>query len=381
MQGRRMNSDNIAESSSDARFDAIRPYRDDEVSQVISRILSDESFLSSIIRFQFKRFRFLGAVLRPFISYKLRRKFANVTTVAAFQDYVAKFMENMIKSTTDGVSFEGFEKLKKDQGYLFISNHRDIALDPAFIDLGLHRCGLDTVRIAIGDNLLRTQLATDLMKLNQSFVVDRSSKGRELLSSLATLSDYIRLSLSEGHSIWIAQREGRAKDGNDLTDPAILKMFHLAGRKHKIPFNEYIRQLNIVPVAISYEYEPGDADKAHELFMKERDGTYEKSNLEDIESIVNGIRGYKGRITVRVGDPVTQNFENAEELAAYIDSYIHQNYKLYPSNLIAAGEKSDAGGNYEAAFNERLSRVPPEEQKLMRNYYARPVQNSRAKEL
>ncbi len=115
--------------------------------------------------------------------------------------------------------------------------------------------------------------------------------------------------------------------------------------------------------------------------MKERDGTYDKAKREDIESIVNGIRGYKGRITVRVGDPVTQNFENAEELAAYIDSYIHQNYKLYPSNLIAAGEKSDAGGNYESAFNERLSRVPPEEQKLMRNYYARPVQNSRAKEL
>ncbi len=372
-----MSSDEIIESSADARFDAIRPYRDEEVPQVISRILSDESFLSSIVRFQFKRFKLLGPVIRPFVSYKLRRKFAHVTTVAAFQDYVAKFMENMIKTTTDGVSFEGFDKLKRDQGYLFISNHRDIALDPAFIDLGLHSAGLDTVRIAIGDNLLKTQLATDLMKLNQSFVVDRSSKGRELLNSLSTLSDYIRLSLSEGHSIWIAQREGRAKDGNDLTDPAILKMFHLAGRKQKIPFGEYIKQLNIVPVAISYEYDPGDADKAHELFMKDRDGTYEKSNLEDIESIVNGIRGYKGRITVRIGDPVTDNFESAEALASYIDSYIHQNYQLYPSNLIAADQTAGVDDRFIKAFNERLERVPAGEQKLVKDYYAKPVENSK----
>ncbi|MBQ8706924.1 MAG: 1-acyl-sn-glycerol-3-phosphate acyltransferase [Succinivibrionaceae bacterium] len=366
-----------AETSSDSRFDGIRPYRDDEVGTVISRILADESFLTSIVNFQYRRLRLLGPLLKPLIRRRLQSKFGHIASVAEFQDYVAVFMENMIKNTTDGVSFEGFDRLEKGKGYLFISNHRDIALDPAFIDLGLHRRGLDTVRIAIGDNLLRTQLATDLMKLNQSFVVDRSSKGRELLASLSLLSDYIRLSLSEGHSIWIAQREGRAKDGNDQTDPAILKMFHLAGRKLKIPFSQYVKQLNIVPVAISYEYDPGDQDKAHELYMKERDGSYEKSQLEDIQSIVNGIQGYKGRISVRVGEPLKQDFATVDELARHIDEYIHGNYHLYPSNLAAAGRKCEPGEEKAvAAFEERLAQASENERELIRSYYARPVINS-----
>ena len=370
------------ETSEDSRFDNIRPYRDDEVPAAIERIMSNEDVVKQIINFQFKKLSFLSWLLKPMIRYVLRKKYGNIKTVAELQNYVAKFMESMIKNNTDGVVFEGFEKLKPDVGYLFISNHRDIALDPALVDFGLHKNNLPTVRIAIGDNLLRRPVATDLMKLNQSFIVNRSSKGRELLKALAELSDYIRLSLKENHSIWIAQREGRAKDGNDETDPAILKMFYMSGKKLKIPFNEYVKELNIVPVSISYEFDPGDAGKAHELYEKSRTGEYQKSEFEDIDSIVNGITGYKGRIHVKVGDVITDDFETPDELAAHIvaahiDRFIHQNYHLFPSNLVAAGDDSLVSVEDKEKFASRLKGIPQQEQEFVTRYYAAPVNNSR----
>ena len=365
------------ETSEDSRFDNIRPYRDDEVPAAIERIMSNEDVVKQIINFQFKKLSFLSWLLKPMIRYVLRKKYGNIKTVAQLQNYVAKFMESMIKNNTDGVVFEGFEKLKPDVGYLFISNHRDIALDPALVDFGLHKNNLPTVRIAIGDNLLRRPVATDLMKLNQSFIVNRSSKGRELLKALAELSDYIRLSLKENHSIWIAQREGRAKDGNDETDPAILKMFYMSGKKLKIPFNEYVKELNIVPVSISYEFDPGDAGKAHELYEKSRTGEYQKSEFEDIDSIVNGITGYKGRIHVKVGDVITDDFETPDELAAHIDRFIHQNYHLFPSNLVAAGDDSLVSAEDKEKFASRLKGIPQPEQEFVTRYYAAPVNNAR----
>ncbi|MCR4554250.1 MAG: 1-acyl-sn-glycerol-3-phosphate acyltransferase [Succinivibrionaceae bacterium] len=370
------------ETSEDSRFDNIRPYRDEEVPAAIERIMNDDLVVSKIINFQFKKLSFLSWLLKPIIKRILRRKYGNIKTVAELQKYVAKFLDSMIKNNTDGVVFEGFEKLDPKVGYLFISNHRDISLDPALVDLGLHRHNLPTVRIAIGDNLLRRQVATDLMKLNQSFIVNRSSKGRELLKALADLSDYIRLSLKENHSIWIAQREGRAKDGNDQTDPAILKMFYMAGKKLKIPFNEYVKELNIVPVAISYEFDPGDADKAHELSEKAKNGEYQKSEFEDIDSIVKGISGYKGRIYIKVGDVVNDNFETPDELATYIDGFIHKNYHLFPSNLVAAkiANKVDSplvDKIEEDKFMERINNIPEPEREFIVNYYANPVVNAK----
>lgn len=366
------------ETSNDPRFDNIRPYRDEEVPAAIERIMSDDDVITQIINFQFKKLSFLSWLLKPIIKSTLKKKYGNIKTVAELQNFVAKFLDSMIKNNTDGVVFEGFEKIKPDVGYLFISNHRDIALDPALVDLGLHRNNLPTVRIAIGDNLLTRHVATDLMKLNQSFIVNRSAKGRELLKALGELSDYIRLSLKEKHSIWIAQREGRAKDGNDQTDPAILKMFYMSGKKLKIPFNEYVKELNIVPVAISYEFDPGDAHKAHELYEKSiNNGEYKKGEHEDLDSIVLGITGYKGRIYIKVGDPITDDFETPEELAKYIDQYIHQNYHLFPSNLIAAGEQSLIDEADRTKFNERISKIKKEEQSFVLDYYANPVRNAR----
>ena len=158
-------------------------------------------------------------------------------------------------------------------------------------------------------------------------------------------------------------------------------MFYLAGIKLTILFNEYVKEFNIVPVAISYEFDPGDADKAHELYEKSKNGEYQKSEFEDIDSIVKGISGYKGRIHIKVGNVIKENFETPEELAGYIDRYIHQNYHLFPSNLIAArsigeGREAIINPEDEEKFNSRINLVPIEEREFVKKYYAKPVSNA-----
>ena len=205
-------------------FKEIRPYNDDEVPAAIERLIEDEEMQSAIARFRYPKLsRYFGWLLKPLIRAALRVRWGKVKTVREVQMEVAHFMEQMISGTTQGVTYSGLEQLSSEKGYLFISNHRDIALDSAFVNWGLYKCGLETVRIAIGDNLLRKPCATELMKLNKSFIVKRSAKGpRELMKALSELSSYIADSLTSGHSIWIAQKEGRAKDGDDKTDPAMV---------------------------------------------------------------------------------------------------------------------------------------------------------------
>ena len=287
-------------------FKEIRPYHDDEVPAALERLIQDNEMLAAIAHFRFPRAsRYFGWLLKPLIRAALHVRWNKVKTVRDVQMEVAHFMEQMIAGTTNGVTYSGLEQISSDKGYLFISNHRDIAMDPAFVNWGLYKCGLETVRIAIGDNLLRKPCATELMKLNKSFIVKRSAKGpREMMKAFSELSAYIADSLKTGHSIWIAQKEGRAKDGDDRTDPAILKMFYMAGKQQKLPFADYMRGLNIVPVAISYELDPGDEAKARELVERAETGGYEKSEFEDIESIVSGIVGFKGRVHVSLGKPL-----------------------------------------------------------------------------
>ncbi len=246
-------------------------------------------------------------------------------------------MNGTIEHSCDGVHYTGLDKLDPNQSCLFVSNHRDIAMDPAMVNWCLYQEKMGTVRIAIGDNLLKKPCATELMRLNKSFIVKRSAKGpRELMKSLGLLSSYISHSPETGNNIWIAQKEGRAKDGNDKTDPAILKMFYMEGRKRKQSFEDFMSGLNIVPVAISYENDPCDVAKAEELHQKATTGSYEKGEFEDIESIVQGIVGEKRRIHISFGDVITNAPETPEELALEIDRQITQNYHLFPANYIAA---------------------------------------------
>jgi len=359
-------------------YQDIRPYNDSEISGAISRLICDEEFVSAIINHRFSsRPGWVKTLLAPFVKMYLKTKWGKLETVYDVQLEVEKYLNRALKTTTDGVSFEGLENLDSSIPYLFISNHRDIAMDPALINYGLHHSKHKTVRIAIGDNLLKKSCTTELMKLNKSFIVKRSAKApRELMKALGQLSSYIKHSLDTGNSIWIAQREGRAKDGNDVTEPAILKMFYVEGRKKKISFSEYMKLLNIVPVAISYENDPCDLDKAKELDAKSSNGSYQKSEFEDIKSIIKGLVEHKGRISVRFGRVINKEFDSPDDLAIEIDRQIRALYKLYPVNLYAAGVDDDSiTEKVKQDFIQKLDQLPESGKQILKNMYANPVHN------
>ncbi|WP_413283232.1 1-acyl-sn-glycerol-3-phosphate acyltransferase [Vibrio sp. MA40-2] len=361
-------------------YQDIRPYNDSEISAAINRLICDQEFVSAILKHRFSsKPAWLRYCLSPVVKLLLKHKWGKLRTVQDVQLEMEKYLSQVLKDTTDGVNFEGLQSLDPTKTYLFISNHRDIAMDPALINYGLHHSQHKTVRIAIGDNLLKKPCATELMKLNKSFIVKRSVRApRELMKALGQLSSYIKHSLDTGNSIWIAQREGRAKDGNDMTDPAILKMFHVEGRKNKVSFADHTKSLNIVPVAISYENDPCDLDKANELDEKNCRGTYQKSEFEDIESIVKGIVGYKGRVSVKFGEVIDDEFETPEALANEIDTQIRQLYTLYPVNLYAAGiEDQSVTDNVKQDFDSKLCQLNDGAKRVLINMYANPVYNKK----
>ncbi|MDC5706122.1 1-acyl-sn-glycerol-3-phosphate acyltransferase [Vibrio europaeus] len=357
-------------------FIEIRPYNDDEIPAAIDRLVNDEEFISAILQHRFSNHAgWFKTLMSPMVKIYLKMKWSKLNSVETIQVEVKKYLDQTLKTTTKGVTYSGLENLDPEQAYLFVSNHRDIAMDPALVNYGLFQSGHKTVRIAIGDNLLKKPCATELMKLNKSFIVKRSAKGpREMMKALGTLSGYIKHSLETGHSIWIAQKEGRAKDGNDFTDPAILKMFHVEGRKQKLSFPEYIKSLKIVPVAISYENDPCDIAKAIELHAKDSVGSYEKGEFEDIESIIQGIVGDKGHVHVAFGDVIEQDFETPEALAEEIDRQVHANYKLFPINQLAAGNE-DVGEDVKATLADKLNLLPQGAQPFLVASYANPVKN------
>ena len=368
-------------------YDDIRPFNDDEITSVVERLVNDNEFITAIAHFQFPRLiKHFSWVIFPMIRMALRRKCRNFTSVSEIQHEVVTYMEKMIATTTTQVTFNGIEKLDKNKNYLFISNHRDIAMDPAFVNWALHQHGHDTLRIAIGDNLLKKPFVSDLMRLNKSFIVKRSAKGvREMMAAFKSLSGYIAYSLqTEQQSIWIAQKEGRAKDGNDQTDPAILKMMYMNGKAQKISFPEYMKSLNIVPVTISYEYDPNDAAKANELSQLATAGEYNKAEFEDIDSIVQGIIGFKGHVNVTFGDVIVDDVEDANELALRIDQTIDNNYHLHSTNLLAAEQlhgtaeyqqaASHVTADQRAKFAAHLQTIPTELHATVLAGYAKSVE-------
>jgi 1-acyl-sn-glycerol-3-phosphate acyltransferase len=322
-------------------FDDIRPFQDCEVPEALARLISDPELLDLLISRQFPRFHRLipvifSAIARPFLRRHLLSLTKDVSTVSDFQRHMTSRLIDVLNRTTDSYEFSGLEHLDPHKAYVFMSNHRDIALDPAIINLGLVNIGRDTVRIAIGDNLLSKPFASDLMRINRSFIVKRSVKNRrDKLNALKHLSKYIRHSIEkENVSIWIAQAEGRAKDGVDKTDTALLKMLALSKAQDQ-SFDRASRDLNIVPVAISYEYDPCDGSKARELHYQQMELSYTKDPFEDLDSIQKGFVDFKGRIRITFGKPVDDKCDNADQLAEEIDRQIHLNYKLFPTNIIA----------------------------------------------
>ncbi len=316
-------------------FEAIRPYHDHEVAPVLQRLLRDEAFLQTLARYRFARLTdYCAPLLRRLIAWRLGREVRGIDSVAALQDRIEPYVDSVIERATAGISYSGLEQLDDQKAYLYLANHRDIVMDPAFVNYAVYHAGLPTPRIAIGDNLLQKPFVSDLMRLNKSFIVHRSiTNRREKLSAFQTLSAYINHSIATGHSIWIAQAEGRAKDGNDATDAAILKMFHMS-RKDQ-PFAEVIGSLNLVPVSISYEYDPCDVAKARELEIRARTGSYHKQAGEDDRSIALGITGHKGRVHLAFNRLNGADYADAKALAQACDQLILANYRLFPVHYLA----------------------------------------------
>jgi hypothetical protein len=320
------------------KFDSIRPFDDADLCVVLPKLFNNKEFIESIVAFKFSAWpRFMRPALGFFTRNYIIKQITKVTTHRDFQRLVEPYMERMINTTTESFTVSGLDRLDLSQTCLFMSNHRDIALDPAFVNWALHINGQDTVRIAVGDNLLKKEWVADLIRLNKCFIVKRSATDRrEKLSAAKLLSEYIEFSLNiEKQHIWIAQREGRAKDGNDITNPAIVSMLVLNKTK-EVEFSQYIRSLRIVPVSISYEFDPCDINKAIELQEVEREGSYDKPDNEDVISIVNGITGQKGRVHIHFGEVLASEFSNAKEVAAHIDQQILQGYDSFSTGPVAA---------------------------------------------
>lgn len=318
------------------QFDNIRPYNDNEVATVLQRLLTDVDFLSIITQYRFPvASRYCAWLLRPIIAWKLRKEASKIQSVAALQERIEPYVERSITQATDGISFSGIEHLQANLPRLYLANHRDIVMDPAFVNYALFQAKHSIPRIAIGDNLLQKPFVSDLMRLNKSFIVHRSlTNRREKLAAFQLLSAYINHSILNDHeSIWIAQAEGRAKDGNDHTESAILKMFHLSRKDED--FQDVISSLRLTPVAISYEYDPCDIAKARELYIRASSGEYTKQIGEDDASIAQGITGYKGRVHVHFCPTISTGFTDAKQLALRVDQEIWRDYRLFPAHYLA----------------------------------------------
>lgn len=371
-------------------FDDIRPYEDHEVNQYVNILLKDEIF-QQVLMFIFQDEEKRNSV---------KQMLSGVQTIEQLQ---MGFMYPLVKEwiidrTTSGVTWSGLDKLDKNESYLFISNHRDIILDSAILNYIIVTAGMNTTEIAIGNNLLIYEWIKHVVKLNRSFVVKRNLPVRELLVASKTLSHYIRSSITKRNSsVWLAQREGRTKNGFDQTQQAIFKMLNLSNDKS---FAEGFRELKIVPLSISYEREPCGISKVEEIYKRESEG-FEKTQADDLKSMAFGLTRPKGRVHFAFGKPIDNPIddfasagnvnENIQQLAEYIDKRIYSNYKLWPNNYLAADIQ--AGTNLHDdkidqptrdKFTELLGDLvktigngdPKRQQELFVEMYANPVQNA-----
>jgi len=371
-----------------SEYDDIRPYNDEEIPEKIKNLLEDQVF-SEVLKFIFPDEQ-KEAHFRELLS--------KVKTIEQLQHtFVYRFVEDVIRSSTDGLMTSGVETLDKHQAYLFISNHRDIILDSAFLNYVIVQQGMNTTQIAIGDNLLIYDWITHVVKLNRAFVVKRNISARELLEASKKLSTYIRESITgKNLSVWIAQREGRTKDGNDQTQVAILKMLNLSNTK---TLAEGFSELTIIPLSISYEIEPCGISKTAELIRRDTDG-YQKTPEDDLRSMASGLSNPKGRVHFSFGRPILTSFlesidqlpvnEFMQALVERIDHRIHQYYKLWPFNYVAYEMLNGTGEfleNYTAndivEFKKMISQaqeaIPYNPEEVARRFckmYARPVENA-----
>ena len=379
-------------------FDEIRPYEAGEMKQAFDELLND------------RQFNVVMKGLAPWLPKGLRNgllrlAFTGVKTPLDFQKrFMKPIVQYIIRKHTDGCSFDDEALVANgahrahEARYTFVSNHRDIVLDSAFLDVMLVNSGYPTtVEIGIGDNLLIYPWIKRLVRMNKAFTVRRGLTAHEMLRSSQLMSRYIHYAVSQKkENIWIAQREGRAKDSDDRTQESVLKMLAMGGD---------LRELNIVPLTISYEYDPCDYLKAQEFQQKRDNPAFKKSRQDDLDNMKTGIFGYKGRVSYHCAAPVNTWMDELDTslpkneyftaLARRMDRELHRGYRLYPCNYIAAdllAGKRDYAANYSAADEQRFEQylkgqlakitIPDKDEPFLREriltMYANPLINFNA---
>ncbi len=350
-----------------AEFDEIRPYTPEELPQVFEELIADPAF-QMVVSHVYPDIPF------DMIAAKMRKCKTNLDFQMAFGYEVAK---KVAKTHCSSVTIDCSSIPDRSLSYTYVSNHRDIVLDAAFLSMLLIDNGMNTVEIAIGDNLLIYPWIKKLVRINKSFIVQRALTMHQMLESSRRMSRYIHYAISEKHeNVWIAQREGRAKDSNDRTQDSVLKMMAMGGSGS---FIENLKQLHIIPVSISYEYDPCDYLKAQEFQLKRDNPEYKKTPQDDLVNMHTGLFGNKGRVHFQMApylndylDTLDQKRPRCELFAMVsnkIDNSIHANYRFYPGNYVAydwwLGEKRFAGTQYteedkkkfEEYIEEQLAKV------------------------
>ena len=357
-----INKIQISSFAREFNFEDIRPYYNDEAREVMFRLIEDPIF-----------FKLVNYLWPKMLMEEVREKADKVFSNLDFQlQFMHAAIRTIVAETSTGLTSSGFEHLDKNESYLFIANHRDILLDSAILQILLVENNFSTSEITFGNNLMDKGFITEFGKLNRMFTVLREGTSKELYEISRKLSSYIRHTLVDKKtSVWIAQRNGRTKDGFDMTQTGLLKMLNISGADS---FEKNYAQLKIVPLTISYEYEPCDALKAEELYLSSLHTKYQKSQGEDLNSIITGIKQNKGRIHLTVGKPIINElnlFENSNDnerikkLANLIDRQIYNDYKLWPVNYIAA-DLVDKSYKYEDKYTS-------EEKELFVNYVSQSL--------
>lgn len=373
-------------------FRDIAPYTDKEFKEKARMLVDQPDFRQAVM------------YINPQLDYEqFKSQLLSVKNQHEFQTTVMYGMlQYLEQATTDGISIDGLENIDPNKNYTFITNHRDIVLDASFLNLGFIRKGYPVTQVAIGNNLLIFDWISDLVKLNRSFIVKRDVKMVEALNAAKQLSAYIHYTINSRHeSVWIAQREGRAKDSNDLTQESLIKMLSLAGDGDT---RSNLLQINLCPVSISYEYDPNDYLKAREFMFKKRNPKFKKSKQDDLFSMEIGLKKKKGRVTFRIGHCINDELEKFEsdnrievirKACRLIDNQIHSGYEIYPCNYISYDEvnhTNEFSSHYsdedvkvfDAYINRQLDKmhvddVTPEEREYMREkmlqMYAYPLKN------
>jgi len=380
---------NIRPMFSEEDFEDIRPYYDHEINPALKRIIANPLF-DKIVDFLFPG-KDTG---------EIRAMLDATYTARDFQlHFMHPLVNSIVKKTSDGLTTSGFDQLIPGKPYLFVGNHRDIVLDSAILQVLLFDYGHETSEITFGSNLMINQFVIDFGKVNRMFRVERGASKAELISISQKLSAYIRHVITKKTaSVLIAQRPGRTKNGNDKTESGLLKMLNMSGSDD---FAGSFRELNIVPLIISYEYEPCCAFKVKELYITMKEGSYQKRPDEDLMSIVTGITQPKGRIRLSAGKPVNMYLDQIDEtdtlnnklakLAELMDREVYTNYKLWPGNYIAYDLKHNCADHtsfYNSAEKDTFLRYMENEIKgiegdrktiedIFLGIYANPVINAK----